>query len=78
MEENNKILADVEGGFRARLESFGLDFSLPLKIGAAVSGGADSIAMLTVLFHILPKNMELHVVTVGGDRGGRWFCTVLL
>ena len=64
MEENNKILADVEGGFRARLESFGLDFSLPLKIGAAVSGGADSIAMLTVLFHILPKNMELHVVTV--------------
>ncbi len=64
MEENNKILSDVEGGLRSRLESFGLDFSLPLKIGAAVSGGADSIAMLTALSHVLPKNMELRVVTV--------------
>ncbi len=53
-----------EDRVRNSLISFGLDFSSRANVGAAVSGGADSIAMLTALVHVLPENITLKVITV--------------
>ena len=61
-------MADIrtlfEDSVRNALISFGLDFSSRTCIGAAVSGGADSVSMLTALFHVLPENITLKVITV--------------
>ncbi len=46
------------------LSSCGVDFSSPCNLAVAVSGGADSISLLTSLFHIVPPSVRLLAVTV--------------
>ncbi len=46
------------------LTSCGLDFSSPCVLAVAVSGGADSVSLLTSLFHIVPSCFNLLSVTV--------------
>lgn len=58
------IISFVENRVRRELEAFGVDFSSRTTIGAAVSGGADSIALLTALSRLLPENCTLKVITV--------------
>ncbi len=50
----------VAGG----LASCGVDLSSPMTLGVAVSGGADSISLLTSLSHIVPPHSRLLAVTV--------------
>ncbi len=50
----------VAGG----LASCGVDLSSPLTLGAAVSGGADSVSLVTALSHVLPPSARLIAVTV--------------
>ena len=46
------------------LASCGVDLSSPLTLGAAVSGGADSVSLVTALSHVLPPSARLLAVTV--------------
>lgn len=46
------------------LASCGVDLSSPLTLGAAVSGGADSVSLVTALMHVLPPSVRLIAVTV--------------
>ena len=55
-------------GFESRvlagLTACGVDLSAPMSLAAAVSGGADSISLVTALSHILPSSCRLSAVTV--------------
>lgn len=42
----------------------GISFDKEIKIGVAVSGGADSVSLLISLCNILPVNFSLYVITV--------------
>lgn len=46
------------------LASCGVDVSSPLVLGAAVSGGADSVSLVTALSHVLSPSARLIAVTV--------------
>lgn len=70
------------------LVSCGVDLSASLTLGVAVSGGADSVSLLTSLSHIVPSCSRLLVVTVnhnirseketGGDASFvESYCTAL-
>ena len=60
------IIEDFEKNVVDGLKNCGVSFSAtPVSIGAAVSGGADSISLLYSLVHILKKyNLPLYVITV--------------
>lgn len=60
----NKNQSAFETKVGQKLLTLGLDFSSPMMLAVAVSGGADSISLLTCLSKILPKNIGLKVVTV--------------
>ena len=64
MEENGGIRTELERAVENQLKILGVDLSSGVKIAAAVSGGADSIALLTILHRILPENAVLKAVTV--------------
>lgn len=64
MESVENILEVVENSVRKHLGIFGVDFSSRETLGVAVSGGADSIALLTALSRVLPQNIGLKAVTV--------------
>ena len=49
---------------KKELSLLGVDFSLHKRIGVAVSGGADSISLLTSLVHVIPEDVTLYVITV--------------
>ena len=63
-EPAHDVRESLENAVRNQLVDFGIDFSGSFCIGAAVSGGADSIALLTSLSRILPENITLKVITV--------------
>ena len=53
-----------EDTVRCTLERAGFDLSAKSAVAAAVSGGADSISLLTALHHLLPENIKLMALTV--------------
>ncbi len=57
-------VADFNDKVRSAFVELGLDFSEPHIIGAAVSGGADSIALLTALKSLVSENFVVKTVTV--------------
>ena len=58
------FLSSFESHVTEGLASCGVDLSSPLTLGAAVSGGADSVSLLTSLTHVLPPSARLIAVTV--------------
>lgn len=58
------MTSDFDDHVRRKLIDLGLDFNARVSVGAAVSGGADSMALLTSLYHVLPANISLKVITV--------------
>ncbi len=64
MEENMVFTDTLERSLFFNLQKFGLDFSSGCSLAVAVSGGADSIALLTALSNILPSNFLLKAITV--------------
>ena len=58
------IIEAFDSELRKNLQSLGVDFSAPCAVGVAVSGGADSIALLTGLCHLLPADSKPTVITL--------------
>ncbi len=58
------FVEDFDEKVKEGLVALGVDFSLHKRIGVAVSGGADSISLLTSLLHVVPNDVSLHVITV--------------
>lgn len=55
---------DFDSRLKKELSYLGVDFNIHKRIGAAVSGGADSISLLTSLSHIVPDDVDIFVITV--------------
>ncbi len=58
------FVADFDSKVSEKLSACGVTLSSPCRIAVAVSGGADSISLLTALFHIMPSDGRLMAVTV--------------
>lgn len=58
------FVADFDARISENLRACGIRLSSPCTLGAAVSGGADSVSLLTALSHILPPAFGLCAVTV--------------
>lgn len=58
------MTGDFDDHVRRELMDWGLDFNARVSVGVAVSGGADSMALLTSLCHVLPANITLKAITV--------------
>ncbi|MBR6153946.1 MAG: tRNA lysidine(34) synthetase TilS [Treponema sp.] len=56
--------SDFDDHLRRELMEWGLDFNARVSVGVAVSGGADSMALLTSLCHVLPANITLKAITI--------------
>jgi len=60
----SSVITDFEQEVSQNLVSCGVSLSASITLGAAVSGGADSISLITALSHIIPNNVNLIAVTV--------------
>lgn len=58
------MTGDFDDRLRRKLMDWGLDFNARVSVGVAVSGGADSMALLTSLCHVLPANITLKAITI--------------
>ena len=58
------FVADFDSGILENLLSSGVRLASPCVLAVAVSGGADSVSLLTALSHILPASFSLRAVTV--------------
>lgn len=60
----NSFVETFDLNVKKELFRLGVDFSLHKRIGVAVSGGADSISLLTSLVHVIPNDVTIYVITV--------------
>ena len=64
LETGMDIIEAFDSRLQQNMESLGIDFSVPGTVGVAVSGGADSMALLTGLCHLRTAECGLFAITV--------------
>ncbi|MCR5761979.1 MAG: tRNA lysidine(34) synthetase TilS [Treponema sp.] len=58
------FVEDFDLKVKNELFNLGVNFSVHNRLGVAVSGGADSISLLTALLHVIPESVNIFVITV--------------